>query len=83
VPLVPTDREAVAAQQRWRNGQEPALQWWISNEAPPLPTKRRARPVHSRGDGLPSPWGGVVTLYGSPHPSHDLLFPKAACQTRP
>ena len=25
VPLVPTDRAAVAAQQRWRNGQEPAL----------------------------------------------------------
>jgi hypothetical protein len=25
VPLVLTDREAVAAQQRWQNGQEPAL----------------------------------------------------------
>jgi hypothetical protein len=25
MPLVPTDREAGAAQQRWRNGQEPAF----------------------------------------------------------
>src|SRR5260370_21428923 len=40
--------------------------------APPLPTKRPARPVHSRGDGLSSPWGGVVALYGSPRHSHDL-----------
>src|SRR5260370_37166876 len=27
-----------------------------------MPTKRLARSVHSRGDGLSSPWGGVVAL---------------------
>ena len=27
-----------------------------------MPTKRLARLVHSRGDGLSSPWGGVVAL---------------------
>ena len=32
--------------------------------------KRRARLVHSRGDGLSSPWGGVVALVATttPHP---------------
>jgi hypothetical protein len=30
--------------------------------APTMPTKRLARPVHSRGDGLSSPCGGVVAL---------------------
>ena len=33
MPLVPTDRAAGAAQQRWRNGQEPALTRWIDASA--------------------------------------------------
>jgi hypothetical protein len=37
-------------------------------------TDRLARLVHSRGDGLSSPWGGVVALYRSPHHSHYMLL---------
>src|ERR1700675_2424378 len=31
---------------------------------PTMPTNWLTRLVHSRGDGLSSPWGGVVTLLG-------------------
>jgi hypothetical protein len=46
-------------------------------------TKRLARVVHSRGDGLSSPWGGVVALLWSPlHlQSHFYEGCDCACET--
>ncbi len=39
--------------------------------ASPMPTQRLARVVHSRGDGLSSPWGGAVASPGSPEDAED------------
>ena len=38
------------------------------HKGPYYATKRLARPVHRRGDGLSSPWGGVVVALSGEFP---------------
>src|SRR5260221_12656884 len=65
------------------------------SRATTMPTKRLARPVHSRGDGFSSPWGlalggpgcgGLSSAWGAwwvVLPRLDRLLQLACCRDRP